>query len=81
MEDAEFLDLLKTLSSLITSPNWSIRHGSMLTLSSTAMYSPSMICQSPLFPSLVDGLKSALRDDKVLFELPNKYDSMTVLCT
>lgn len=64
MEDAEFLDLLETLSTLSTSPDWSVRHGSMLAFSSMAMYSPSMIIQSPLLQSLVDNLKKGLKDDK-----------------
>lgn len=64
MEDTEFFDLLKTLSSLSTSPNWPVRHGSMLALSSMATYSPSKIFQSPLFQSLMDDFKEALRDDK-----------------
>ncbi|ONK79574.1 uncharacterized protein A4U43_C01F7760 [Asparagus officinalis] len=64
MEDTELSDLLKMVSSLSISSNWSIRHGSMLTLSSMAMYIPAMICHSSQFPSLVDNLKNSLRDDK-----------------
>ncbi|KAJ6791105.1 protein ILITYHIA [Iris pallida] len=64
LEHNELLDLLNTLASLSTSPNWSIRHGCLLTLSSMAVHSPSMICHSPLFPSVKDLLTNALTDDK-----------------
>lgn len=80
MEDAEFLDLLNSVSSLSTSPNWAIRHGAMLTLSSMSMYSPSLICQSPLFPSLIKyNLKNAFDDDKVWFLLPKLLCSDSVI--
>ncbi|KAI0489335.1 hypothetical protein KFK09_029177 [Dendrobium nobile] len=64
LENSEVMDLLQTLSSLCTSPNWYNRHGAMLTLSSVALHAPSMICQSSLFLSIMDNLKSSLRDDK-----------------
>lgn len=66
MEDDEFLDLLQILSDLSTSETWFIRHGSFLALSSMSLHNPSMMCRSLLFPSLLDYLKDALKDDKVL---------------
>ncbi|XP_008796399.2 protein ILITYHIA [Phoenix dactylifera] len=64
MEENEFLDLLQTLSALSASPTWFIRHGSMLTYSSMSLHNPSMICQSPHYPSLTSHFKDALKDDK-----------------
>nr|CAD1820930.1 unnamed protein product [Ananas comosus var. bracteatus] len=64
IEEGEFTDLLKTLSDFSTSSTWFIRHGSMLAFSAMSMHSPSMICRSQLFPSVIDRLKDALKDDK-----------------
>ncbi|XP_042484650.1 protein ILITYHIA [Macadamia integrifolia] len=64
MEDGELLDLLKMLLSSYQSPIWSSRHGSVLTVSSMLRHSPSAISLSPVFPSVLDCLKNALKDDK-----------------
>ncbi|PKA55682.1 hypothetical protein AXF42_Ash011974 [Apostasia shenzhenica] len=64
MDCDEVMDLLQSLCDLFTSSNWNIRHGAMLTLTSIALHTPSIICQSSLFPSIVDHLRSSLKDDK-----------------
>ncbi|KAK1290119.1 hypothetical protein QJS10_CPB18g01878 [Acorus calamus] len=64
MEDSELRDLLQILSSLGSSPLWSVKHGVMLTLSSTLKHKPSVICLSPEIQSVLDRLKDALHDDK-----------------
>jgi hypothetical protein len=65
MEDAQLTDLLQELSSLVSSPSWSARHGSVLTITSMLRHNPTAICMSPLFQSIVDNLKGTLKDEKV----------------
>ncbi|CAA7390601.1 unnamed protein product [Spirodela intermedia] len=64
LEDHEVSDMMETLSSLSSSPNWSARHGSMLTLASMSLNNASMMCLSATFPSVISRLKAALKDDK-----------------
>lgn len=64
MEDGQLSDLLQELSSLDSSLSWSARHGSILTISSMLRHSPSSICTSPVFPSVVYCLKDNLKDEK-----------------
>lgn len=66
MDDSELLDLLQTLSDWSASPLWYIRHGAMLMFASMAVHSASKIGQSSMFPSLINHLRDALKDDKVL---------------
>lgn len=65
MEDAQLTDLLQELSSLLSSPSWSARHGSVLTIKSMLRHNPTAICMSPFFQSIVDDLKETLKDEKV----------------
>ena len=65
MEDAQLTDLLQELSSLLSSPSWSARHGSVLTIKSMLRHNPTAICLSPFFQSIVDDLKETLKDEKV----------------
>lgn len=65
MEDAELTDLLQEISNLVSSPSWSARHGSVLTISSLLRHNPNTICLSPLFQLIVDNLKGTLKDEKV----------------
>lgn len=64
MEDAQLTDLLQELSSLLSSPSWSARHGSVLTIKSMLRHNPTAICMSPFFQSIVDNLKETLKDEK-----------------
>lgn len=64
MEDAQLADLLQELSSLLSSPSWSARHGSVLTIKSMLRHNPTAICMSPFFQSIVDDLKETLKDEK-----------------
>lgn len=65
MEDNEFQNLLQGLVGLTKSATWFVRHGSFLTLSSISLHNPSTLYRSLLFPSFLDNLKVALKDDKV----------------
>lgn len=65
MEDAELTDLIREISSLVSSPIWSARHGSILTISSLLRHNPNAICLSPLFQLIVDNLEGTLKDEKV----------------
>lgn len=64
MEDAQLTELLQELSDLTSSPSWSARHGSVLTISSVLRHSPSAICTSTVFPSVLNHLKVSLKDEK-----------------
>ncbi|KAK9292309.1 hypothetical protein L1049_020274 [Liquidambar formosana] len=64
MEDGQLFDLLQELSILASSPSWSARHGSVLTISSMLRHNASMICMSTEFPSIVGCLKDTLKDEK-----------------
>ncbi|KAG6482942.1 hypothetical protein ZIOFF_059581 [Zingiber officinale] len=64
MEDNEFQGLLQVLMDLTESATWFVRHGSFLTLSSISLHNPSTLHRSLLFPSFIDTLKDALKDDK-----------------
>jgi hypothetical protein len=65
MEDAQLTDLLQELSNLASSPSWSARHGSVLTISSLLRHNPITISLSPLFRFIVEHLKGTLKDEKV----------------
>ncbi|GMN25829.1 hypothetical protein TIFTF001_001087 [Ficus carica] len=64
MEDAQLTELLQELSDLTSSPSWSARHGSVLTISSILRHNPSAICTSTVFPSVLNHLKVSLKDEK-----------------
>lgn len=66
MEDGQLSDLLQELSNLDPSLGWSARHGSMLTIASMLRHSPSSICMSPVFPSVLSCIKDNLKDEKVI---------------
>ncbi|XP_058094955.1 protein ILITYHIA isoform X2 [Magnolia sinica] len=64
MEEGELFDLMTLLLNLVSAPTWWVRHGCILSFSSMFMHNPAMVCLSPVFPSVVDHLKDALKDDK-----------------
>ncbi|KAL5990286.1 eIF-2-alpha kinase activator GCN1 [Asimina triloba] len=64
MEDSELFDLMTLLSNLISTSTWWIRHGCILAFSFIFLHNPAVACRSPVFPSVVDHLKDALKDDK-----------------
>ncbi|POO02948.1 Proteasome component Ecm29/Translational activator Gcn [Trema orientale] len=64
MEDAQLSELLQELSDLASSPSWSARHGSVLTISSMLWHNPSAICASTAFSSILLHLKITLKDEK-----------------
>ncbi|KAF9610038.1 hypothetical protein IFM89_019766, partial [Coptis chinensis] len=64
LEDSELLDLLRMLSSSLSSATWFIRHGSILTISSLLRHHPTGVNLSSVLPSIVDQLKDILKDDK-----------------
>ncbi|XP_020529182.1 protein ILITYHIA [Amborella trichopoda] len=64
MEDGELLELLQTLTELASTQNWYVRHGCIIAFASMFMHCPSAVCHSAAFPSVVDCLREALKDDK-----------------
>ncbi|XP_068667141.1 protein ILITYHIA isoform X2 [Aristolochia californica] len=63
-DEDELIDMLKTLTELASAPTWSVRHGCVLSFSSIFRHSPSVVCRSSVFQSVIDCLKDALKDDK-----------------
>lgn len=66
LENDQFNELLDELSNSASSNEFHARHGSMLTIASILRQNPSMFCACPLFSKIVDCLKDASNDDKVL---------------
>lgn len=66
LEDDELTGLLEELINMASS-SWHARHGSMLTISSILRHKPSAVCQFAMFSSILGCLKTALKDEKVLF--------------
>ncbi|KAJ1414656.1 TOG domain [Sesbania bispinosa] len=64
LEDVQLTELIQELSSLANSPSWPPRHGSILAISSLFHHNPAPIFSSSLFPTIVDCLRDALKDDK-----------------
>lgn len=64
LENDQFHELLGELSNSASSPDFSARHGSMLSISSILRHNPSMFCACPLFSEIVDCLKDASDDEK-----------------
>ncbi|KAH9728179.1 protein ILITYHIA [Citrus sinensis] len=64
MEDGQLADLLQELLNLASSPSWAARHGSVLVFATFLRHNPSAISMSPLFLSILDRLKSSLKDEK-----------------
>ncbi|KAH9784175.1 protein ILITYHIA [Citrus sinensis] len=64
MEDGQLADLLQELLNLASSPAWAARHGSVLVFATFLRHNPSAISMSPLFLSILDRLKSSLKDEK-----------------
>ncbi|KAH7543347.1 hypothetical protein FEM48_Zijuj02G0174600 [Ziziphus jujuba var. spinosa] len=64
MEDAQLTELRKELSNLASSPGWSARHGSVLTISSMLRHNPSSIFVSSEFASILNHLTASLKDEK-----------------
>ncbi|XP_078427732.1 putative protein kinase regulator ILITHYIA [Wolffia australiana] len=64
LEEHEVTEMVESLISLSTSSNWSLRHGSILTLAAMSSNNPSMMCMSTSFPSAINRLKAAIKDDK-----------------
>uniref|UniRef100_R7WCR4 TOG domain-containing protein n=1 Tax=Aegilops tauschii TaxID=37682 RepID=R7WCR4_AEGTA len=65
MDETETTDLVQTLLSMGTLPDWCTRHGALLTFSSISRHCPTKLCHSTSFPSIVDLLKDSLKDDKI----------------
>lgn len=64
LEDAQLSEVLIELLNLGSSETWYTRHGSVLTVSSILRHNPSVIVTSPMFSSIIDSLKSSLKDEK-----------------
>ncbi|KAL6545243.1 eIF-2-alpha kinase activator GCN1 [Orobanche gracilis] len=64
LESAQVSDVLMGVADSATSSTWTTRHGSTLAISSMLRHNASIICASPLFTSIVDSLKTSLKDEK-----------------
>ncbi|KAJ0229809.1 Protein ILITYHIA [Hirschfeldia incana] len=64
LEAAQLSDLLQEVISLSASQKWSSRHGSVLCIASLLKHNPSTIMTSSLFSTLLNSLKSSLKDEK-----------------
>lgn len=65
LEAAQLSVLLQEVRDLSASPKWSARHGSVLCIASLLKHNPSTIMTSSLFSSMLNSLKSSLKDEKV----------------
>jgi len=65
LEAAQLSVLLQEVNNLSASQNWGARHGSVLCISSLLKHNPSTIMTSSLFSSMLNSLKSSLKDEKV----------------
>ncbi|ESQ38842.1 hypothetical protein EUTSA_v10022486mg [Eutrema salsugineum] len=64
LEAAQLSVLLQEVRDLSASPKWSARHGSVLCIASLLKHNPSTITTSNLFSSMLNSLKSSLKDEK-----------------
>ncbi|CAM6126914.1 unnamed protein product [Calypogeia fissa] len=66
LEDSEFGNLFKSMSSTAPSAPWTLRHGTTLVLASILRHAVSRVCDSPSWLSgVVTALQSRAKDDKV----------------
>lgn len=77
LEAAQLSVLLQEVRDLSASPKWSARHGSVLCISYLLKHNPSTIMTSALFSSMLNSLKSSLKDEKVHF-VRNKVSPFSV---
>ncbi|GKC30115.1 protein ILITYHIA [Tanacetum coccineum] len=64
LEEDKFSELLEELPEEASSPSWSARHGSVLTISSMLRHIPTIMSASPLFAAVSFCLKNSLKDKK-----------------
>lgn len=64
LEDDQISELLEELPEEASSPSWTARHGSILTISSMLRHIPHVISASPSFTLLTDCLRNSLTDEK-----------------
>ncbi|PWA68142.1 ILITYHIA [Artemisia annua] len=64
LEEDQISELLEELPEKASSPSWSARHGSVLTISSMLRHIPTVMSASPLFTAVSDCLKNSLKDEK-----------------
>ncbi|KAL6586597.1 eIF-2-alpha kinase activator GCN1 [Orobanche minor] len=64
LESAQVSDVLMGVADSATSSTWTTRHGSTLAISSMLRHNAAIVCASPLFTSIVDSLKTSLKDEK-----------------
>jgi HEAT repeat protein len=64
LEAAQLNVLLQEVRDLSASPKWSARHGSVLCIASLLKHNPSTVMTSSLFSSMLNSLKSSLKDEK-----------------
>lgn len=64
LEDDQISELLDELPENASSPTWTTRHGSLLTISSMLRHIPTVISASPSLTVVTDCLKNSLNDEK-----------------
>ncbi|KAG8380391.1 hypothetical protein BUALT_Bualt06G0010500 [Buddleja alternifolia] len=64
LENDQVSEVLAGVADSASSSSWTTRHGSALSISSMLRNNASIVCASPSITSLVDCLKSSLKDEK-----------------
>ncbi|KAL8544545.1 hypothetical protein ACS0TY_004932 [Phlomoides rotata] len=64
LENAQISEILTEVADSASSSTWTTRHGSTLAISSIFRYNAAIVCASPMFTTIVDCLKSSLKDEK-----------------
>ncbi|CAI9285263.1 unnamed protein product [Lactuca saligna] len=77
LEDDQISELLDKLPENASSPTWTTRHGSLLTISSMLRHIPTVISASPSFTVVTDCLKNSLTDEK-RYDPPPSYPYLKI---
>ncbi|KAL0317538.1 UNVERIFIED_CONTAM: protein ILITYHIA [Sesamum angustifolium] len=64
LENAQTSEVLMGVTDSASSSTWTTRHGSILAISSMLRHNAAIVCASPLFTSIIECLKSSMKDEK-----------------
>ncbi|XP_051119851.1 protein ILITYHIA [Andrographis paniculata] len=64
LENAQLSEILVEIVDSASSSTWTTRHGSALAISSILKHNAAIVCASSMFSSIVDCLKTLLKDEK-----------------
>ncbi|KAL0402559.1 UNVERIFIED_CONTAM: protein ILITYHIA [Sesamum latifolium] len=64
LENAQISEVLTGVTDSASSSTWTTRHGSILAISSMLRHNAAIVCASPLFTSIIECLKSSMKDEK-----------------